>query len=358
MVESPVPDTDEDAVRIMTIHSAKGLEFPIVIMLGLNTADKSSSPTILFDHATGQLEARTGSQATQFKTAGYDGVLEGEEPAEAAEDVRLMYVAATRARDHLVLSLWRKDEKCRAALILNYCGEDEPGWQEVDLSNVTLYAPGTPAAQAEKPDTAEDMQCWLAERAAAIERASVPAAVAVTDIVKLAKEEAEGGEASYRTGRGGTSLGRAVHSVLQVIDLATGDGLDDLSRAQAAAEGIADKWQEVAKLARNGLESAVVRRAVASGNYHREVFVSAPYEGKLLEGFMDIIFEEAHGLVIADYKTDAIDNEEELLQKKETYELQARLYALMTNRVTGKKVQQVVLVFLRSGKEIEIHPYL
>jgi len=355
MVESPVPDTDEDAVRIMTIHSAKGLEFPIVIMLGLNTSDRRSSPSILFNKATRQLEAKTGSQATQFKTAGYDSVLEGEEAAEAAEDVRLMYVAATRARDHLVLSLWRKDEKCRAAQILNYCGEDEPGWQEVDLSNVTLYAPGAPAKPVEKPDTAEDMVSWLAKRGAVVERASVPAAVAVTDLVKLAKEEAEGGEAYYRTGRGGTSLGRAVHSVLQVIDLATGTGLDDLSKAQAAAEGIADKWQEVAKLARNGLQSPVVRRAIASGNFHREVFVSAPYEGKLLEGFMDIIFEEDGGLVIADYKTDAIDNEEELLQKKETYERQAGLYALLANRVTGKKVNEVVLVFLRSAREIAVN---
>ncbi|MCX5992965.1 MAG: UvrD-helicase domain-containing protein [Chloroflexi bacterium] len=358
MVESPVPDTDEDAVRIMTIHSAKGLEFPIVIMLGLNTADKSSSPTILFDKATGQLEAKTGSQVTQFKTAGYDGVLEGEEEADAAEDVRLMYVAATRARDHLVLSLWRKDEKCRAAQVLGLCLEDDPGWQEVDLSNVTLYAPGAAASPVKKPDTAEDMQSWLAERKIVVERASVPAAESVTGMLKLAKEEAEGGEAYYRTGRGGTNLGRAVHSVLQVIDLATGAGLDDLSRAQAAAEGIADKWREAAKLARNGLESPVVRRAVASGNYHREVFVSAPYEDKLLEGFMDIIFEEEGGLVIADYKTDAIDNEEELMQKKETYEQQAGLYALLANRVTGKKVKEVVLVFLRSGREIAVHPHL
>jgi ATP-dependent helicase/nuclease subunit A len=97
---------------------------------------------------------------------------------------------------------------------------------------------------------------------------------------------------------------------------------------------------------------------VASGNYHREVFVSAPYEGKLLEGFMDIIFDEDGGLVIADYKTDAIDNEEELLQKKETYELQAKLYAQLTNQVTSKKVKEVVLVFLRSGTEISIHTYL
>ena len=53
----------------------------------------------------------------------------------------------------------------------------------------------------------------------------------------------EAGEdiAASRRGRAATSRGRAVHAVLQVIDLATGAGLDDLARAQAAAEGIPEQ---------------------------------------------------------------------------------------------------------------------
>jgi ATP-dependent helicase/nuclease subunit A len=142
-----------------------------------------------------------------------------------------------------------------------------------------------------------------------------------------------------------------VHSVLQSIDLASRAGLEDLCRAQADAEGIPGGRDEVAKLVRNGLDTEVVKRAVASGDYHREVFVSAMVEGSLLEGFMDIVFEEDGGLVIADYKTDAIQDEEALLQKKDKYQLQAGLYALLAEKATGKEVKEVVLVFLRSKQE-------
>jgi len=351
MEEVPVPEADEDAVRIMTIHAAKGLEFPIVIMLGLGGKPSTRHDNVIFDKLTGSCEVRLGSGSSEFKTAGYDGLKNIEKEAEEAERVRLKYVAATRARDHLVLSLYHSSDKSDAATILGHCG-DSPGlWNEIDLSTVTLYRPAAAGAMPEKDDTAADLEKWKERRADILEESSKPVAVAVTDLVRLFKEEAEGGESYYRTGRGGSSLGRAVHSVLQSIDLATGAGLEDLSKAQAAAEGIAGQWQEVARLARNGLESAIVRRAVAAGNYRREVFVSTSIEGRLLEGIMDIIFEEDGGLVIADYKTDAIDNEEELLKKKEIYELQAGLYALMAQQATGRKVQRVVMVFLRTKRE-------
>ena len=75
------------------------------------------------------------------------------------------------------------------------------------------------------------------------------------------------------------------------MDLETGEGLEDISRAQAAAEGISSRWKEIADLAQRALESNIVCRAVASGRYYREVFVSAPVEGVLVEGFIDLLLK-------------------------------------------------------------------
>ena len=156
----------------------------------------------------------------------------------------------------------------------------------------------------------------------------------------------------YRRGRGGSTLGRAVHSVLQIVDLATGMNLEEISRAQAAAEGIADRWQEVASLGRTGLETPLVKRAVATGRYHREVFVSTPLEGTLFEGFIDLLFEDADGLTVVDYKTDALEAGKELAQGSERYAMQVGAYAMAVQRATGKPVRRVVLLFLHAGVEV------
>ena len=128
---------------------------------------------------------------------------------------------------------------------------------------------------------------------------------AATALAHVEKEEAEGGETAYRRAHGGTNLGRAVHSILQSVDLETGQGLEEIIRAQAAAEGMSPRWKEIADSAQRALESNIVRRAIASGRYYRGVFVSAPVEDVLLEGFIDLLFEDDAGLVIVDYKTDA-----------------------------------------------------
>ena len=177
--------------------------------------------------------------------------------------------------------------------------------------------------------------------------ASVSDAVAATTLAKQAKEERDEEHAPYRRGRGGTSLGRAVHGVLQSIDLASGGGGEAVSKAQAAAEGIADRWREVAALAQAAVESDLVRRAVASGKYYRELYVSAPAEGRLLEGFVDLLFEEDGEVVLVDYKTDALEADEE---PPERYRLQGGAYALAVRLATGRPVKEVSLLFLRPAR--------
>jgi ATP-dependent helicase/nuclease subunit A len=352
MVEAPVLETDEDAVRIMTIHSSKGLEFPIVLLAGLDVDRAHRTDPVIFDRATGSVEVRSGA----FATAGYEEAQARERAADQTEKVRLMYVAATRARDHLIVNLFHsvRAKGSPAAIISQLASESDGLWHEIAIPDKPVAQElSTPAGPGDAPvDTELDRTAWVLRREAVIRRAARPASLAVTALAKVDKEEAERGEVPYRRGRGGTNLGRAVHSVLQSVDLATGVNLEGISRAQAAAEGIRDRWQDVASLARTGLDTPIVKRAVATGRYYREVFVGIPLEGALFEGFIDLLFEDVDGLTVVDYKTDTLEAGEELSHRRDRYALQAGAYAMAVQRATGKPVCRVVLVFLRAGMEV------
>ena len=361
MVEVPVPETDEDSIRIMTVHASKGLEFPITILSGLASQRSNRSNTTHFNRLDGSVEVRIGSgNSGVFATAGYDTARTSDQDADAAEDVRLMYVAATRARDHLVLSLFRSGsalgKRSRAAKINELCEESSENWVEIaeeDLVKVDASTSQATDAQNELK-TASDREEWLERRSAVIQVASKPASIAATTLAHVKKEEADGGETSYRRGRGGTNLGRAVHSVLQTVDLESGEGIEEISRAQAAVEGMPQRWKEIADLARRAVDSEVVRRAVSTGRYYREVFVSAPVEGTLVEGFVDLLFEEGDGLVIVDYKTDSLNNEEDIQQSMGSYRLQGGAYALALQTSSKKSVKEAVFLFLQPGKEVVV----
>jgi ATP-dependent helicase/nuclease subunit A len=156
--------------------------------------------------------------------------------------------------------------------------------------------------------------------------------------------------AALRRGRGGTSLGRAVHAVLQSIDLATLADLDELARGHSAAEGIAERSVEVAMLVRSVCNSPSVRRAVASGSYWREVPIGVALNNTILEGYVDLVFAGAHGIEVVDYKTDSVSSAQ-MAERMNQYSLQGDAYRLALESATGSEVEQVTFVFAALGEE-------
>ena len=124
-----------------------------------------------FDRNSESVEVRIGSvDRGLFTTSQYETVREKDRAADAAEEVRLMYVAATRARDHLILSLYRNDspagKKSLAAAFSQQCSETPGLWREIAAEELLgTYAP--PSKQSEskiQPKTPQDRQEWIERR--------------------------------------------------------------------------------------------------------------------------------------------------------------------------------------------------
>jgi ATP-dependent helicase/nuclease subunit A len=160
----------------------------------------------------------------------------------------------------------------------------------------------------------------------------------------------------WNKGRYGTAIGRAVHAVLQTVDLSTGEGLSDLAAAQAAAEGVLGFEATIVELVRSALGSPTVVRACASP-YWREAYVAVPVEGLTLEGYVDLVYRDtdaAGGLVVVDYKTDAIGGDADLAARLAHYRVQGAAYAIAVAAATGERVDRCVFVFLAPGAAREV----
>lgn len=139
--------------------------------------------------------------------------------------------------------------------------------------------------------------------------------------------------------------------MLQTVNLSTGDGLVEACAAQAAAEGVLGKEGVIEALCRAALDSEVVQRA-AECKHWREVYVGVPYGDGILEGFIDLLYEDDDGLVIVDYKTDSWRNPGDLDAKVERYRVQLRAYAKAVEDAVGRDVVRAVLLFLSRDEAV------
>ena len=353
-----------DVVRVMTVHAAKGLEFPIVILTGLNSGSQNRTEKAMFDHsngATSSIGVRMGSASAPFETGGFDALRDQEKNAGNMENVRLMYVAATRAKDHLIVSTYRKvNDKSSSAAVFAEHSKDVP-----QMWSPLIPVPEPPDAGGSVPEPTHEMvmldnpDAWEHERDTMIHQMSGSQIISAsslhdaTDSVEEAKKEDEQAESDpWRRGRAASSIGRAVHAVLQDIDLTNPSTaeLGVLAAKHSRAHDVAGFKEEILRLAHATLETPVMRRAaeaLAKGRAWRESYVSAPVgdSGLILEGYVDLVFEDDGSLVIVDYKTDRTT------ATAKAYELQLGAYVATVRKATGLAVSEAVLVFSRQASE-------
>jgi ATP-dependent helicase/nuclease subunit A len=304
-----------DAAQIMTIHQAKGLEFPAVVWWD---ARAPLTPRGLssqwFVERTGAAWAMSLDHLDCHQPEASD-VLARETAFEAAERRRLVYVAATRARDLLVLPVTSSGKGDFATTALR--GADSPALAVEDPwtdDGPPAWARGVvppPERQARvnEPLAAEVEAAWSAAAAEAAKPRFVPRGVAAEAhrVVEREGEGEAGARWKAREGRFGRTFGQTVHLAIGVAlrepDLAPAEAV-----ARAAAEtGLEEHRAQAAEdVARSlaALEREGIRRAPGS-DLRLEYPVAAAREGALLSGYIDLLAERNGELLVLDFKTDA-----------------------------------------------------
>ena len=350
---------DPDTVRVLSIHKAKGLEAPIVALY--DTDDKGYSPITavpLWEEGRIAIGFRGGCQPPDW-----DALVRREERKGRAESRRLLYVACTRARDLLVVprppldadvgEFWRE-------LVSRLPAAGDADVRVVDVE---------PAPRAEVAGRGRELWAvanaeggdavalrWQAERSELVAHAA-ERALAPVSATRLAARTAPPPVAA--AGVGGRDFGSLVHRLLEWAPLEDVDA-GRPERVRAMAEAIAPSFgldDEAAGRAAAQVERAlslpVMDRARRATRVWRELSLWFPDGAHLVEGFVDLVFEEDGQLVVVDYKSDAIADDQALAQAAH-HAPQLQLYGRGLARAAGQPVRERLVLFTALGRAIPV----
>lgn len=385
--EAPLEPGRADAVRVMNLHKAKGLEAAVVILaMPFGAWSREPASRIVREptgHARGHAivtERRGRKQpVTIARPADWPEHAAIEESFIRAEAERLLYVAATRAADELIVgcaynanspSPWRSFH----------------GWLKEHAQRIELPPPRRPARRGLQT-TAEQVAALLTDAAARRRVHGTPTyrAAPVTerkrDVIHGAVERvpagAEDTTSAAAAAARGTDWGRAVHDALQLaMEGLDGDALAAACRSTLIAlerpldeHGAPRELDELLALVAAVRESPLWRRAGAAQERLVEVpfavrFTAAEYAGALgaepaalpdltpveiVEGRIDLVFRDDGGWVIVDYKSDAAGTAVSAPLMR-GYERQLALYAAAWERLAGEPVAERHLLFTATGE--------
>jgi len=355
--EPDLPTTrpgDPGTVRILSIHKAKGLEAPIVALYD-QTANVQTRADVISLWGEGKVAV---GFVEGCRPPGWNGLQERDRARAWAEGRRLLYVACTRARDLLVIP--RPPSDARAGTFWRDL------WPFLDASPpsdvVTIEAsslPATPHAEehldmprvagAEGGDAVAAR--WSATRRDIIARASERPFVPISATRFAARTAPPPVPVASARGR---DFGGLVHQVLEWIPL------DGPEQAPAIAAALAPPFGLDAAAARHAgeqvaraLGTPVMERARRATRVWRELPLWFPEGSELVEGIVDLVFEESGRLVVVDYKTDGIDDGQAIPQAAH-HAPQLQLYGRGLTQATGLPVAERFVLFTAIGRAVQV----
>jgi len=362
--ESPWSEEGEENVQLLTVHKAKGLEFPVVFLANL-ASQRSHTQEFIPLRIQRTFELAIGL----FKTLGYDSAHKKEQAKMEAEDRRLFYVAATRARDHLIIPLfWSKKNKGTFKLLEGRLPEfgEMKSWSIADGQFIagagcfSLQPEEKPPLRLQLGESESEMDSPLDRRTrwketidAVKEKASrgLPLLAPSSSVSSLYPfdEYFEPRPAGREEETGGVAFGLAFHEVMERVDLVSGENLRELCRIKAMEQSIPGMAEKIAGLCQKCLAHPLLERARRSKRIFREVPFSMFLEERIVEGKIDLLFEEGDRWVIVDYKTDEL-SPEAMENRFLSYREQGIWYAHAVQKVAKGKVKEVVFFFVRPGE--------
>lgn len=396
-----------DCVRIMSIHKSKGLEFPFVFLCGLSklfNRKDSVAPVLLHEELGLGPKCIDLENGIEYPSLPRRAIQRRIAAQSLSEEMRILYVAMTRARERLIMTCMWKDpqqelQKLRAQLSSPLESEILrsracPGhWIAaaalLDESVINIEFPGCPAetpdsgplsssvAPAPSPQLAELVKKRLSFIYPWAAAADIPSKLTATGRQSPEDESGEllppdfsadfpmpelGGEETLTPAQRGS----AAHAFLQFArpaGMQSMEGIEaELRRLVSLGRLDPRQAQSVDRRAvlRFGL-SPLCRRMMAAQELRREFrftllvragdyFPGGGDDRVLMQGVIDCLMLEDGELTIIDYKTDNI-GPEELAARAEHYRPQLEVYAEAARRICSAPVKQCILYFLKPGKE-------
>jgi ATP-dependent helicase/nuclease subunit A len=384
-----------DVIRLMTIHQAKGLEFPVVIVTDLERPGRSPNVLAAFDSQWGPVVPLPEEPGTQKPLTAHSLYVRQLQDEEDCERTRLFYVATTRAADYLILSSsfenpqepkgpwaqlvarrfhldtgtprepWPEDYPIvEARLAPDPIESSEPVASGASKDLAALIETSDSAPAAEVTAIARDVQPLAADETARrvfsfsqLSGRLQPAEELLDDDQHFTVSPHE-----KRNADDGMTLGNLVHAMLADIPINQSANVS-ASAARHAERLLIDNGALIAdatRLVQRFVSSPRAAQLAAARTCYREIeFVLAwpPHDdasphSPLVQGFIDCIYQDGGGAWhIVDYKSHDVAAER-IEVEAHRYRLQLGLYALAAEKVLKQPPVTLTLHFLRPGAEI------